>query len=275
MHYLEALLASASIYASDNIFHIVLVNVDPIKSEYLKKLYKDIIIENEYINFNNIESLRAYCANRRTSLIPSLMDEYKFPIVWIDADSLFTNRAIDFTEFASTYEVSVEYNYNHDVLSLGKKKLKKYPKGPFGTPYYGVLSTGVITTNNTSSAKSFFNDYMNKTAEKLYEWYADQEGLYLLLQEYHKNINFAALQNKYCSRFHNEDTVIWTLKGATRESNEYYKLAESHLQSINRWDLKNVDIPQKRGKSILLDKRIHLFIKKIRNKIGRIIIVAD
>ena len=179
--HLEKLLASVNINIESALFYVYLINVDVNKDSYLEALYPNIVIVHQFVEFNSLSSQRGYCANLRASIFPILMKKYDQPIMWIDADSMIVTSDNELLSYSKRYDLSADYTTNHGVLTYSKRRLKKHPKGPFGTPYYGVFSTGVMFTNNSPRAKQFFELYAKKVSEFPLSWYSDQEALFILL----------------------------------------------------------------------------------------------
>jgi hypothetical protein len=69
-----------------------LVNVPKEKGEYLKSLNPNLEITHDYLYFLNDAMMRGYCTNRKPSIMKELMTKSSYPVVWIDADSVFTRN---------------------------------------------------------------------------------------------------------------------------------------------------------------------------------------
>lgn len=236
--YLEKLLASARIHLPSANIYAHLVNVDELKDPFLRSLNSNLEIKHEYIEFNNIQYMSGYCANLWPRIIPKLMAKHDCPIVYLDADSLFMNRAHELIEYARKFDVSAEYNSRHPALKATGRKLRKLPKGPFGTPYYGVFNSATITTNNSSIAKDFFKDCNKRIDSHPLDWFADQEVLFLTHEKFEDRIKFNSLESKFCDRINNEDTIIWMAKGSTRNRDEYKLAGEGYIHKVRKWQKK-------------------------------------
>jgi len=264
----EKLIASAKIHMPNQLIHIVLVNVDELKAIYLKELNENIVIEYDYIEFKNHVDKRGWCTNRRALLFPKLMKKYTHPIIWVDADSIFINSSEELLDYSKKYDLSVDYTHNHRSLTARSKQLQNLPKGPLGSPYYGVFNNSVIMTNNSSAAKEMFIYFSRLIDKYRLLWYADQEGLYLTYKEFEKKVNFLALDRKFCSRYYDENAVIWTAKGSIKQNEQYIKLGEQYIVEVRKWPMK---APPKKNKTkaanehySLLPRVINRFRKTIK-----------
>jgi len=235
--HIEKLLVSANVKVKNALFYVYLINVDKIKSTYLEKLYPNIVIVHEYIKFSHSEHKRGYCANLRARIFPELMRKHESPVVWVDADSMFMSDCKELVSYSKLYDLSVDYSEKHNSLNCSKRKLSKLPKGPFGTPYYGVFNTAVMFTNNSKVSKEFFDLYAAKVARFPLSWYSDQEGLYLSYREYGNSLKFKPLEWKYCDRHLKDTTVIWTAKGGIKESEMFSMVGEEYLEKYYDWNM--------------------------------------
>jgi len=239
--YLERFLASSNLFFQHAIIHVALINVDKLQVPYLKSLYNNLELDHHDIEFNNFETLKGYCGNLYSRILPDLMDQYNYPIIYMDSDSLFVNNADELYEYSKLYDVSCQINFDHPNYVLSNRKLRKVPKGPLGTPYYGVMNSAVITTNNSEKAKEFFKYNREIINEKKYTWFADQESLYLTYQKFKKRIIFNPLDEKFCSGYNQSDTIIWRAKGETRKNNEYLAVGRNYINIIRNRKNKRLD----------------------------------
>tara|TARA_Y100001980_G_C14549824_1_gene331956 strand:+ start:827 stop:1741 length:915 start_codon:yes stop_codon:yes gene_type:complete len=239
---LERLLASAQLFIPNQIIHIVLVNVDSLKAKYLESLYNNVCIEFDYYEFENNDELRGWCTNRRALLFPKIMEKYSFPVVWIDADTLFINEAGSLIQYAKKYDLSVDYSNTHPTLGATEKQLKNYSTGPLGTPYFGVFNNSVIVTNNSNIAKKLFNYFSELIQHHRLIWFADQEGLYLTYKKFKNRIKFMPLEKKFCSRSYHSSKIIWTGKANIKDKKEYIKLGDRYILNVRKWPIKKLDI---------------------------------
>lgn len=233
--FLERLLASVQVNLPGVLFHAVLVNVDKLKVPYLKSLYKNLEIDHDFVQFDSIDQQFGFCANRRARLILELMLKHNYPIVAIDVDSLFINPADELINYAKKYDLSVQYSPDHRALKASSKEFQRLPKGPLGTPYYGVFSAGVMTTNNSSIAKDFFREYKRQVERNLLGFYSDQEGLYLAYKCFKDRLNFSPLDFKFWSRKNRSDCIIWTAKGSTKDSDEFRIKGDNYIFKVKKW----------------------------------------
>ncbi|TFB13944.1 hypothetical protein E3V33_00095 [Candidatus Marinimicrobia bacterium MT.SAG.4] len=268
LHYIERLLASAGTNLPEALFYIVLVNVDKIKAEYLNSLYGNLILEHDYVHFNNHADQQGYCTNRRSTLLPHLLKKYNSPVVWIDADSLIIKPAQELIEYANSCDFSVMYSDSHPLLNMSEKKRMKLPKGPLGSPYYGVFSAGLITMKNSQIMKEFVDSWAKKVEKKKLSWYADQEGLFLTYLDYKDKIKFRSLPEKYWGRYYSEDIIIWVPKGYYRDKIDFYSIGENYIIDKRNWPV--IEIEEEIYITAEVDSIIK--IKKLMGKIVRKII---
>ena len=240
--YLERFLASAAINVSTTPIHVYLINVDKEKGTYLKSLNRNAVLDFRYIAFSNLSDQRGYCANLRASIFPVLMASNEGAIIWIDVDSLIISKGDALIEYANKYDLSVDYHQDHEMLNASKRKLKRHAKGPFGTPYYGVFNSGIITTNNSDMAKNFFISYNEKVKRYPLSWYSDQEGMYLTYAEYKSKMNFHPLDDKFCSRVYSNDAIIWTAKSDIKNDENYFRLGQEYISELRQWSLDEAPI---------------------------------
>ena len=250
--YLERLLASASIHLTGQLFYVVLVNVDEEKAKYLFTLYDNLVIEHDFIFFNNKDEQRGYCTNRRALLFRLLSEKYDTPFVWLDVDSIFNKDASIIIKESKENDLSVIYrkeNINHSMT------------GPFGTRNFGVFLNSIIMTNNSSAAKILFKDYQDRVDKLLLAWFADQEGLYLSYIKYKKDINFSPVsENIYNSN--NLNCIIKTYKGDSKQDNEYYKLGQECLSRVRGWSLKKLTKQEYASVYTISDLRHTFWLKR-------------
>jgi hypothetical protein len=272
--HLERLLASLKLHSNNSLMIVYLVNVDVSKDDYFKELFPDTVLRHKYVEFSTIGQHRGFCSNLRSEVFLDVMNEFNTPIVWIDVDSILIKSDSELIEYAEKYDMSVDYTKNHPTLSLSKYRLKKYPTGPFGTPYYGVFNISTITTNNSKSAKNFFFNYALKIREHPTSWYADQEGLYLLYKEFKNKINFNILPDKYCSRINSNEAIIWTAKGNGKNDNDYVFTANSNIFKIRGWDM--TTLPKEKFFNLGVNterKKTGSLIYKILTRVSRAFLV--
>lgn len=232
MQYVEYLIASASVHMPRANWHVFCINVSKSKENTLTHRFPFVHVTHIKKEFETIAHERAFCANLRIQAFPKLMEQYHMPIAWVDADSLFVSNAEALVDHAHAYDVSVEWNDQHRTLHAGFFRKLFFPKGPLGTPYYGVASTGVLTTNNSQVAKKFFITYEQKAKEHMEEWYTDQEALFLTVQDMQDEVKFSSLPHEFCDRKRTETTVIWTAKGDTKDSIKYITEARIYMDKI-------------------------------------------
>ncbi|TFB10611.1 hypothetical protein E3V55_05550 [Candidatus Marinimicrobia bacterium MT.SAG.3] len=275
LHYLERLLASVHINLPEALFYVVLVNVDKLKTNYLASLYDNLIIEYDYVHFKNHADQQGYCTNRRSTLLPHLFKKYDSPIVWIDSDSLFVRPAQELIEYAKSCDFSIMYNDDHPVIKANKKKLMKLPKGPLGSPYYGVFSAGLITMKNSQIMKEFVDSWSNRVRKRILSWYADQEGLFLTYLDYKDRIVFKSLPEKYWSRFFTEDNLIWVPKGYYRDKIDFYSKGENFLINRRNWPVIEIEEEIRSTQEVIESVTIKKLIGKILRKIIKIFKLQD
>jgi len=234
LEYLERFLASANLFLPDSLIHAVLINVDELQVSYLQKLYSNLKVEHQYIKFNQYSELNGYCGNLYANILPDLMAKYNCPIIYIDCDSLFVSEAKDLFKYAKEFDISFEYNEKHPSLTANQKKLKKLVKGPFGTPFFGVINSAIITTNNSSIAKDFFIFNRDLINQNSLVWFADQESLFLTFKKFKDKINFNNLEEKYCSRTNKQNTIIWMAKEQTRLKHEYFQIGQDYINKVRK-----------------------------------------
>lgn len=189
-HYLEALVFSILKNCKHCSMLISLVNVPNYKIEWLKNLNLDITIDALYIDFPSKEVEKGFCTNKRVDLLCS---EYSTAYDWtfyVDANVLVNSNLNDFFRDIEGYDSVIMFDSNHTTLNMNNSQLEKYPKGPLGTPYYGVCAAGIQGYKIGSITHKFLIEYKELVSSKLYSWYADQESLYLMHVKYHSKIRF-------------------------------------------------------------------------------------
>ena len=120
------------------------------------------------------------------------MEKYSFPVVWIDADTLFINEAGSLIQYAKKYDLSVDYSNTHPTLGATEKQLKNYSTGPLGTPYFGVLIRSLLQI--IQILQKLFNYFSELIQHHRLIWFADQEGLYLTYKKFKNRIKFMPLE---------------------------------------------------------------------------------
>ncbi len=238
--YLERLLASAQKHLPNQMFFIVLVNVDEMKVPYLKSLYRNSEVIHDYVKFNSLAEQSGYCTNRRAKLFPLLMDKYNTPIIWVDADSMFVKNAEELITYAGKYDLSVIYRKDHVSFQASLQKLQSLPKGPLGTPFFGVFLNSVIITNNSVSAKELFHDFSKRVEKMPIAWFADQEGLYLSYRKFKDKIVFKPLGRNICSYKMDSASIIWTFKGERKGEYEYFRKGEEYIYTLRKWHMRSL-----------------------------------
>jgi len=269
LHYLEHLLASTQANLPNALFHVVLVNVDKDKDSYLKSLYDNLEIYHEFLEFERIEDQRGYCSNRRSSFIPYLLKRYDSPLVWVDTDSLFINSAEELVKYAGMYDLSAMYTEDHPSLTVSNRKFKNLPRGPLGTPYYGVFSAGVITTNNSPTAKKFFNSFEIKVKESPYGWPTDQEALYLIYDEYKSLLKFNNLPEKFWGRLFNDDNILYVPKGYYRDKGDFPLVGAQYVVRLRNWPVQKA--AKNKSSNGIIDVKENAFTHYFKRLIYRIL----
>jgi len=211
-HYLEALVFSILKNSRHCSILISLVNVPNYKIKWLKNLNLDITIDALYIDFPSKEVERGYCSSKRVDLLSS---EYSLSFDWtfyFDANILVNRNLNDFFRNIKDYDSVIMFDSNHITLKMNNSQLEKYPKGPLGTPYYGVCTAGIQGYKIGSITHNFLIEYRELTSSKLYSWYADQEALYLMYVKYHLKIRFYFMNLMEVS-FNNPSSLFIYKKG--------------------------------------------------------------
>ena len=189
-HYLEGLVLSIIENSKNCSMLISLVNVPTYKIEWLKSIKLDLTIDAEYIDFPSKELEKGYCTNKRVDLLCSKYSAGYDWILYVDANVLINRNLNDFFKEVEGYDSVIMLDTNHITSTMNDKQLQKYPKGPLGTPYYGVCLAAIQGYKIGSMTHKFLGEYRQLVSSKLYSWYADQEALYLMYTDYYSNIKF-------------------------------------------------------------------------------------
>lgn len=271
-HYLEYLAISVSKHTVNVGLHVVLVNVSEEKGAYLKTLCPAIEIEHDYIYFHNDAMKRGYCPNRKPSLMLSLMSKHSIPVLWVDADAVFTHAPNDdaLVEILNKSDLSTILDEDHERLKLSERELSKLPHGPLGSPYYGIFLASVIGTNNSPKAKNLFQYIESKVLENPYAWFADQEALYLGYLKFKHEINFSAIPASIASEG-NYNSIICFAKGPNK-SGPYKDIGNTliwnhfHFKENIKVQVEKIHLSAKIYTNVLLTYRLKTkFTTFIRN----------
>jgi FkbM family methyltransferase len=236
--HLEKLIASIALNAPTTTVYIVLVNIPSEKSQYLKTIHRHLIFEFDYVKFESDEVMRGYCTNRRARLFYEQMRKFNQPFLWMDADTLLMNNPNELFEKIAKYDLSIIIDSSHPTFRMSDNELKKSPKGPLDSPYFGVVSAGVFGTNNSAQARQLFIDMYQLVSKAPYSWFADQEGLYLAFLKNKSKINFYQIEDKYAA-LENLDSTILFAKGHEKVG-LYHAIGENMMWRKFDWKVNHV-----------------------------------
>jgi len=189
-HFLEALIFSILENCKECSMFISLVNVPSYKVEWIKSIDLDITVDDLYIDFPSKEIEKGFCTNRRVNLLSNSHSMKYDWVFYVDANVLVNKNLNKFLASIESRDSAIMIDSNHITSNMSKTQLKKYPKGPLGTPYYGVCAAGIQGYRVSDIVRQFLTEYKELTSPKLYSWYADQEALYLMYEKYKQKINF-------------------------------------------------------------------------------------
>jgi FkbM family methyltransferase len=214
--HLEKLVVSAGKYAPEALLQIALVNVPKEKAAFLRLLNPNVEIIHDYIYFLSDEMMRGYCTNRKPSMIQALMAKTDVPIIWIDADSVFTRPDTELYDILKRSDLCTIFDQSHPRLKMTPAELEELPHGPLKTPYYGIFSAGVVGTNNSPAGKKIY-DHINALMEtNPYAWFSDQEALYLAYLKFKDSITFNALPPAIADEG-NYEALVCFAKGSRKD----------------------------------------------------------
>lgn len=269
-NYLENFLLSLNSSKTNTYCFVTLINTPKDKANYYQTLYDNVSFDFKYFNFKSIDDQKGFAANLRAQIFIELMN--KFPqssLVWVDVDSIFLKNCNELLSLSKKFDFSCQYN--EPKVNFFKNLFSKKKLGPLGTHYYGYFSAGVITTNNSYMAKIFFNHYYKLVQIKPFDWFSDQEALYLTYAKYKESIKFRILEWQYCSRVLDKKSFIWTAKSNIKHSDEYYLQNLRLYSKLYKWKVNKLpkisknNLNNKDNNFIVFLKRVKLAIKVLIN----------
>jgi len=203
-------------------FYLFLVNSNEERIAQVRKFHPKLIVEHVQWPYD-AERWRGLMCSARSGPILHVLQKYKEPVVYLDADMLVMGPLDELFDELETYDLLVQYRPEGDVLGAG------------GTRKAGRFNSGVIAVRPSDEGIEFARQYNHRISKWIdtgkplckydedcgIETCIDQEFLYLVYEEFKGRLRFAPLPIKFNDSRFRPGSVIWHGKGVARKRLPY------------------------------------------------------
>lgn len=211
--------------------------------------------------FTRFEFERAYCCNIRASALHEVAS--KLPddatLIYVDVNLLILPALSQYIDRMDG-DLAVSIDNNHPCYS--DKSIFKFcwPKGPLGSTQFGVITAGIQIYKISQKIKELLKEYVELVDQKKLSWYAEQEGIFLLLKT-KKDLNIKNIEKLLCiGRAPNYQDIVVYKKGGADNSFHDNLSAKYYYQIENIYEadptLSNPELLFKKVTNINLAQRI-------------------
>jgi len=190
------LLESFSNFQPEIQIFVSCINVNSESIEKMKNLNNKALFLVENYKFDNPTHEKNYCAHNRVWLMPSLMKEGKFDLLWLDADVFLEGKIDKFFEWLSDRDFAI----------------RAKAMNPFR------CNCGMVWSKYSDKNIEILEEWKNEAVKLdiLNYWYADQDSLNTVMHKHInilKDIKYDTFPEEFNGISTNEKSVIVHMKG--------------------------------------------------------------
>ena len=177
------------------------VNVKSESIDAMRNINKNTVFLVENYEFEKPEHEKNYCAHNRVLLMPSLMQQWKFNLLWLDADVFIRGKINVFFEWLADKDFAVR-----------AKAMNPYR-----------CNCGMVWAKYSEKNLKILNEWQQeaKKLDILNYWYADQDSLNTVMHNHInilKDIKYDTFPEEFNGISTNDKSLIVHMKGPEKKT---------------------------------------------------------